>query len=179
MKKYIELTEENYFKALELGFIPMNWIKRQATKGSDLLNKNDRVITFNGSLLDFRRECNLEKDSQKVGSVEELKIAQICSKGLVWKIALKKKEWLGDIMELIDLNNTFCKATRENYNKLIKLGFKNPCELRKSDAFLSLHNNIIWMGKTSAVKKEIFLDENNNWKYKKINSEKINNKGFS
>lgn len=75
MKKYIELTEENYFKALELGFIPMNWIKRQATKGSDLLNKNDRVITFNGSLLDFRRECNLEKDSQKVGSVEELKIA--------------------------------------------------------------------------------------------------------
>ena len=75
VQKYIELTEENYFKALELGLIPMDWIKRQATKGSDLLNKNDRVITFNGSLLDFRRECNLEKDSQKVSSIEELKIA--------------------------------------------------------------------------------------------------------
>lgn len=75
MKKYIELTEENYFKALELGLIPMDWIKRQATKGSNLLNKNDRVITYDGSLLDFRRESNLEKDSQKVSSIEELKIA--------------------------------------------------------------------------------------------------------
>ncbi len=75
MQKYIELTEENYFKALKLGLIPMDWIKRQATKGSDLLNKNDRVITYNGSLLDFRRKCNLEKDSQKVSSIEELKIA--------------------------------------------------------------------------------------------------------
>ena len=42
MQKYIELTEENYFKALKLGLIPMDWIKRQATKGSDLLNKNVR-----------------------------------------------------------------------------------------------------------------------------------------
>ena len=75
LKVDTELTEENYFKALELGLIPMDWIKRQATKGSDLLNKNDRVITYNGSLLDFRRKCNLEKDSQKVSSIEELKIA--------------------------------------------------------------------------------------------------------
>lgn len=76
---------------------------------------------------------------------------------------------------LNDLNNTFCKATRENYNKLIEFGFKNPCKLRKSDNFLSLHDNIIWMGKTSIVKKEIFLDENNNWKYKNTNNRKINN----
>ena len=28
VQKYIELTEENYFKALKIGLIPMDWIKR-------------------------------------------------------------------------------------------------------------------------------------------------------
>lgn len=73
MKKYIELTEKNYFNAIKIGLVPMDWIKRQATKGSDLLNKNDRVITYDGSILDFRKEYHIKNDYKKVNSVEELK----------------------------------------------------------------------------------------------------------
>lgn len=72
-KTYIELTEENYFKALELGLIPMDWIKRQATKGCDLLKRKDKVITYNGIILDFRNKYNAIKEHyQEVSSVEEL-----------------------------------------------------------------------------------------------------------
>lgn len=73
MKNYIKLTEENYFKSLELGLIPMNWIKRQATCGSDLLKREDKVITYDGEILDFRDRYNAINDGYiEVKNVKEL-----------------------------------------------------------------------------------------------------------
>ena len=73
MTKYIKLTEENYFEAINIGCKPMDWIQRQATKGSDVLNNNSRVMTYDGVLLDFRRLYNIDKDSIKVDCVKDLK----------------------------------------------------------------------------------------------------------
>ena len=74
MKNYIKLTEENYFKALELGLMPMDWIQRQATAGSDLLKREDKVITWNGTILDFRNKYNAINDGYiEVKTVEDLK----------------------------------------------------------------------------------------------------------
>lgn len=73
MTKYIELTEKNYFEAINIGCKPMDWIERQATKGSDVLNNNSRVMTYDGILLDFRRQYNIDKDSIKVDCVKDLK----------------------------------------------------------------------------------------------------------
>lgn len=69
--KYIKLSEENYFKALELGLKPMDWILRQATKGTDLLKRKDKVMTYDGTLLDFRRLSNV-KEAIEVNTVKEL-----------------------------------------------------------------------------------------------------------
>lgn len=73
MKNYIVLTEENYFKALELGLIPMDWIQRQATLGSDLLKRVDKVITYDGTILDFRSKYNAINDGYiEVKTIQEL-----------------------------------------------------------------------------------------------------------
>lgn len=74
MKNYIKLTEENYFKALELGLMPMDWIQRQATAGSDLSKREDKVITWDGTILDFRNKYNAINDGYiEVQTVEDLK----------------------------------------------------------------------------------------------------------
>jgi NAD+ kinase len=74
MKNYIKLTEENYFKSLELGLISMDWIQRQATAGSDLLKIEDKVITYDGTILDFRNKYNAINDGYiEVQTVEDLK----------------------------------------------------------------------------------------------------------
>ena len=97
-KTYIELTEENYFKALELGLIPMDWIKRQATKGCELLKRKDKVITYDGTILDFRNKYNaIEEQYQEVSSVEELNSLYL----------LKKKtrdEIIDEISNILDKN---------------------------------------------------------------------------
>lgn len=73
MKNYIVLTEENYFKALELGLIPMDWIQRQATLDSDLLKRVDKVITYDGTILDFRSKYNAINDGYiEVKTIQEL-----------------------------------------------------------------------------------------------------------
>lgn len=73
MKNYITLTEENYFKALELGLTPMDWIQRQATKGSDLLKRVDKVITHDGNILDFRNKYNaINEEYKEVENVIDL-----------------------------------------------------------------------------------------------------------
>ena len=73
MKNYIVLTEENYFKALELGLIPMDWIQKQATLGSDLLKRVDKVITYDGTILDFRSKYNAINDGYiEVKTIQEL-----------------------------------------------------------------------------------------------------------
>ena len=73
MKNYIKLTEENYFKALELGLTPVDWIKRQATLGSDLLKRVDKVITYDGTILDFRSKYNAMNDGYiEVQTIQEL-----------------------------------------------------------------------------------------------------------
>lgn len=73
MKNYIKLTEENYFKSLELGLIPMDWIKRQVTAGSDIFNNSNKVITYDGKILDFRNYYNVLNDNyREVSSVSEL-----------------------------------------------------------------------------------------------------------
>ena len=75
-RNYIELTEENYFNALELGLKPMNWIKSQATKGSDMFS-DGRVMTYDGQFLDFRREHNaITEGFAKVDTLEKLSIMQ-------------------------------------------------------------------------------------------------------
>lgn len=71
--KYLELTEKNYFEAIDLGLKPMDWILRQATSGSDLLKRADKVITYNGTILDFRRRYNVINEGYaEVKSVKDL-----------------------------------------------------------------------------------------------------------
>lgn len=71
--KYLELTEKNYFDALDLGLKPMDWILRQATVGSDLLKRANKVITYDGTILDFRQRYNVINEGYvEVKSVKDL-----------------------------------------------------------------------------------------------------------
>ena len=71
--KYLELTEKNYFDALDLGLKPMDWILRQATVGSDLLKRANKVITYDGTILDFRQRYNAINEGYiEVQSVKDL-----------------------------------------------------------------------------------------------------------
>lgn len=71
--KYLELTEKNYFDALDLGLKPMDWILRQATVGSDLLKRANKVITYDGTILDFRQRYNaINEGYVEVQSVKDL-----------------------------------------------------------------------------------------------------------
>lgn len=71
--KYLELTEKNYFDALDLGLKPMDWILRQATVGSDLLKRANKVITYDGTILDFRQRYNaINEGYVEVKSVKDL-----------------------------------------------------------------------------------------------------------
>lgn len=71
--KYLELTEKNYFDALDLGLKPMDWILRQATVGSDLLKRANKVITYDGTILDFRQRYNaINEGYAEVQSVKDL-----------------------------------------------------------------------------------------------------------
>lgn len=116
MKKFIELTEDNYFKALDLDLIPMDWIKRQATKGSDLLKRVDKVITYNGTILDFRNKYNAINDGYiKVNFVEELKCCKMNYNVL--------KELLGMLQNYnhpvnkIDINDSYADVYFESDNE--------------------------------------------------------------
>lgn len=73
MKNYIELTEENYKNAIRKGLRPMSWIKDQLFVNSSLLKQSYKVITYDGSILDIRKELNaIEEGYTKVTTIEDL-----------------------------------------------------------------------------------------------------------
>ena len=51
----------------------MDWIQKQATLGSDLLKRVDKVITYDGTILDFRSKYNAINDGYiEVKTIQEL-----------------------------------------------------------------------------------------------------------